>query len=447
MSAVTDPLFSIVIPTFNTPLAFLREALDSVLGQSCEQWQLCLVDDASTDPQLRPILLEYAARDGRVEAVFLDENRGIAGATNIALQQCRGRYIVLMDHDDVLAGNALSCVAEAAASRPGVKLFYSDSDRISVDGHFVERYQKPDFDYDLLLGHNYLNHLTVLEASLLSSLGGQSDGYEGSQDYDLYLRAIESIDPTEVLHIPQVLYHWRIVESSVSATGLAAAAAAGRRAVQDHLNRRNVAARVRANPDVLIYNRVEWLFKPRQLAVLVYTEAEQLNEATSSAITAQVLPAGVLMQLDTLSSAGPEELSSWLDQQESEFVCLVVDGLVPAQSDALATLSGYFGRPEVAAVTPAYSDSTGERRIPAEVESDSEPPLWVFDRQLSELGSAGCVLMRREAFAGHAWTWPLRARGDNGCLIYSSQVVFNSLSADLDDQIGHLSAPPGRHGN
>ncbi len=411
----------------------MREALDSVLGQSFRQWQLCLVDDGSSDAGVGRTLSEYRQRDRRIDVFVLDHNQGIAAATNAGIARCRGRYLVLMDHDDVLAEGALDSVAEAIAARPDGRLFYSDADRIDMAGNPVEPYCKPAFDYDLLLGQNYLNHLTVLDAALMQSLHGLRGGYEGSQDYDLYLRAVETIEPAQIVHIPRILYHWRKVASSVSASSLAAAAAAGRRAVQDHLERRGLPARVRANPDALIYNRVQWLCPQPCLTVLVYSQQGQCSQATLLAIAGQSFAAGVSIQVQVMHTTSAADIEQWLPQQSCEIVCLVADGIMPDNDSVLATLLGYFGRPEVTAVAAAERDMDGAFRYPQALNDTSEPQPKLLDRQLDHLAPAGCVMLRRAALVVQGGDRPLRCQAQHGVLVWSPQAVVKRTNADMNE--------------
>ena len=234
------PTISVLLPVYDPPVALLREAIESVLGQWYPHWELCIADDCSTDPAVGEILARYAAGDRRVKVVRRTDNGHIAAATNSALAVATGRWVAFLDHDDLLAPQALATVAVHLAARPDAGLVYSDEDLVDVDGHRIAHYFKPDFDPLLLLGQNSICHLCVVRRDLVEEIGGLSEGYEGSQDWDLVLRVSEHLDRHQVVHVPQILYHWRTHPASTSAS-LAAkpyAAGAGFRAVRDHMDRR-----------------------------------------------------------------------------------------------------------------------------------------------------------------------------------------------------------------
>ncbi|PJK09216.1 family 2 glycosyl transferase [Lysobacteraceae bacterium NML08-0793] len=233
------PLISIVVSTYNTPGRWLRRALDSVLAQAYPNWELCISDDASTDAEVARILNEYAGKDGRIRLVFREENGHISESSNSALALAQGEFIALLDHDDELHVEALLCVVEEINKNRGLKLIYSDEDKISEKGVRFDPYFKSDWNYELLLGQNCISHLGVYEAGLLRELGGFRKGLEGSQDWDLALRFSEKVRPEQIAHIPRVLYHWRAIPGS-TALGVeekSYAALAGKKAVQEHLQR------------------------------------------------------------------------------------------------------------------------------------------------------------------------------------------------------------------
>lgn len=232
-----QPTFSVVMPTYNTDAAMLRACLDSVLAQTYPHWELCIADDASTKPHVREMLADYAARDARVKVEYRVSNGHIVAASNSALALARGEFLVLLDHDDVLPAHALFAVAEALQARPTAQLLYSDEDKLDESGMRCSPYFKPDFSIDLLCSQNYFSHLGVYRRALVEAVGGFRSGYEGSQDYDLVLRCVARIhDQRDIVHIPQVLYHWRMAEGS-TARGQdqkSYASEAGRRALQDY---------------------------------------------------------------------------------------------------------------------------------------------------------------------------------------------------------------------
>lgn len=231
------PLISIVTPVFNPDIRVFRDMLESVLAQTYDNWELCLAD-ASTDSRVSAAIEEYRGRHERIVARHLSENRGIALNSNEALSLARGEFIALLDHDDMLAPFALFEVARALDVNPGIDVLFSDRDVMTFEGKRLYPFFKPGWSPDYLLAQNYLCHLIVIRKSVVDKVGGFSSGYDGSQDYDLFLRVTESTD--RVIHVPHVLYHWRIVpgSSSVDPTAKVYAYDAALRVLRDAAERR-----------------------------------------------------------------------------------------------------------------------------------------------------------------------------------------------------------------
>ncbi len=210
------PLISIVMATYNTPEKYLKKALDSVLDQSYPHWELCIADDASTNNKVRKILKVYAKKDRRIKIVFREENGHISAASNTALSLAAGEYVALMDHDDMLAPNALLEVVKCINRNPEVKLIYSDEDKIDEQDRRYDPHFKSGWNPDMFYSYNYISHLSVIESTVLKTAGGLREGYEGAQDYDLFLRVIEQINDNAICHIEKILYHWRALAGSTA---------------------------------------------------------------------------------------------------------------------------------------------------------------------------------------------------------------------------------------
>jgi len=252
---VDRPPISVLMPVYNTPINLLREAIESVRAQIYDNWELCIADDCSPEPQIRALLDEYAKGDPRIKVVFRSENGHISEATNSAFTLATGDWIALLDHDDILRSNALAEVALELAAHPDAQLIYSDEDKIDANGRRFDAHFKPDFSRELFRSQNYLNHLTVHRASNIRSVGGWRKGYEGSQDYDLNLKIFELIDPSKIRHIAKILYHWRAVAGSTATAGSekSYAYSAGQRALQDHVSRTRLPAKVLSVPRLPFY--------------------------------------------------------------------------------------------------------------------------------------------------------------------------------------------------
>ena len=233
------PRLSVVMPVYDPDPGFLRDAVESVRAQLYADWELCIADDCSTDPEVGAVLDRLARRDRRIKVVRRTENGHISAATNSALALASGDWVAFLDHDDVLAPHALALMALHIAARPDAQLLFSDEDKLGADGGRLSPYFKPEFDPRLLAGQNYLTHLLVVRRELVTALGGLREGLEGAQDWDLVLRATEQLEPEQIVHVPHVLYHWRAHAASTAEAGAAKPYAweAGRRAVAEHLAR------------------------------------------------------------------------------------------------------------------------------------------------------------------------------------------------------------------
>ncbi|WP_158284480.1 glycosyltransferase [Azospirillum sp. TSO35-2] len=252
------PLISVVMPVYNTPEPYLRRAIDTVLEQLYPHWELCIADDASTAPHVAAVLAEYAGRDPRIKTVRRETNGHISAASNTALELASGEFVALMDHDDELPPHALYMAADEINRHPDADVIYSDEDKIDENGRRYDPYFKTDWNPDLFHGQNMVSHLGVFRRTLLTEIGGFRVGYEGSQDYDLVLRAVEKTTAARVRHIPMILYHWRVfsASSSFSTVALPTATDAARRALQDHFQRIALPVTVTPAPGAEWYTRV-----------------------------------------------------------------------------------------------------------------------------------------------------------------------------------------------
>ena len=207
------PLISIVVPVYNPEIPWLEAAVESVLAQSYSKWQLLLVNDASTDPLVSERLDKFEASDERIVVHHRATNGHIAAATNDGLALATGEFVAFMDHDDALAPFALGAIA---LESEGADVLYTDEDKIDQQGGHYDPHFKPSWNPELLLGQNYLSHLTVIRRSLIEQVGGLRTGFDGSQDHDLVLRATKATSSDRIVHIPLVAYHWRAIAGSTA---------------------------------------------------------------------------------------------------------------------------------------------------------------------------------------------------------------------------------------
>ena len=262
---VKDVTFSIVVPTFHTPELFLRQMIESVLGQTFCRVELCIAD-GSSDDSVEQVVREYQTSDERIKYQRLSKNKGISENTNAGLEMATGEYIGLLDHDDVLELHALYEMRMILAKYPDADVIYSDEDKVSFDlSHYFEPHFKPDFNPDLLRSNNYIRHFLVFSRQLLEKVGGFREAYDGAQDFDLVLRLTEKAE--RVVHIPKVLYHWRSHEASTATNPMSKLYAYenGRKAVEDHLKRCGVSGRV---SDTRFYGFYQTIYDvPEELSV------------------------------------------------------------------------------------------------------------------------------------------------------------------------------------
>lgn len=269
------PKVSIIMPVYNSDPAWLREAIESVRGQLYDDWELCIADDASSEPAVRELLQEYEG-DERIKIVYLKENQGISGASNAALTLATGEYVGFLDHDDELRPDALYEVVKLLNERPELDFIYSDEDKLDEKGNLVSPFFKPDWSPDLLLSTNYVPHFAVYRKTVLDEVGGLRSGCDFSQDYDLALRVTEQ---TELIgHIPLPLYTWRMVPGSAASDRNAKprSAEAGKRALTDAMQRRGIEAAVEDGPFNNTY-RVRYLIREQPLVSIVIPTRDRVN--------------------------------------------------------------------------------------------------------------------------------------------------------------------------
>ena len=211
-----QPKISVVVPTYNTPEDLLKLTIESVRSQVYENWELCIADDASTAPHVRRVLETYAKKDPRIKVLIREKNGHISASSNSALSLATGEYVALLDHDDELRPHALYMNVAELNAHPDAGLIYSDEDKTNIAGTRYNPYFKCDWNPELFLQQNYVCHLTVIKKSLIDAVGGFRLGFEGSQDWDLFLRVTEQLSYQQIRHIPHILYHWRAIEGSTA---------------------------------------------------------------------------------------------------------------------------------------------------------------------------------------------------------------------------------------
>lgn len=264
------PKISIIVPAYKTPEAFLRQMMDSLLAQTYANWELCIANASPEDASMEYVLKEYAKKDSRILWKKLEENKGIAENTNEAFAMATGEFAGLLDHDDLLAPNALYEVAKVLETEPDIDVLYTDEDKVRGD-EVLEHFQphlKPDFNIDLLRSNNYICHFFVVRKSLLEKTGGFRREYDGAQDYDFIFRCTQAAG--KIHHIPEILYHWRTHQSSTADNPESKLYAfeAGKRAIEENLRQNGLIGEVSHTKDYGFY-RVKYPVQGEPLVSII----------------------------------------------------------------------------------------------------------------------------------------------------------------------------------
>lgn len=252
-----QPKISIVVPVYNTPDLYLKQMLDSVVEQSYENWELCIANANPEHESVGAVLTEYAKKDSRIKVTDIPENEGIAENTNAAIHIATGEYIGFLDHDDLLAPNALYEVVKVINEDQAYDVIYTDEDKVTADlkKHYQPHF-KPEFNLDLLRSNNYICHFCVIRKELISDQGGLRGEFNGAQDHDLVFRCVEKAQ--KIKRIPKILYHWRTHQNSTSDNPISKKYAydAGKRAIEEHLKRCGEEAEVILTKDLGFYRTI-----------------------------------------------------------------------------------------------------------------------------------------------------------------------------------------------
>ena len=248
-----NPLISFIIPTYNVSRKFLSECLDSILNQTYNNFEICIADDSSTLDETIQTLKEYQMKDSRIKVKFRDENGMISKASNSALKMANGEFIVLVDNDDTIEKDSLYYIVDVLNKNKKIDMIYTDEDKIDFNGNYMEPHFKADYSPDTLMSVNYICHLCCLRKKIVDEIGGFRSEFDGSQDYDLFLRFTEKTN--KIYHIDKVLYHWRQTKDSTAGYlgNKSYAFVAGKKALEDSLKRRKIKGEVLENSKVSTY--------------------------------------------------------------------------------------------------------------------------------------------------------------------------------------------------
>jgi GT2 family glycosyltransferase len=431
----SQPFISILTPVFDTPVPWLREAVESVLAQVYKNWELLLIDDGSTADDLLRALPKLAASDRRIRLVRLESHQGISAALNRGLDLANGEWVTFLDHDDLLEPDALFQNVRLLQENPGLDLIYSDEDKLTDQG-FDSPILKPDWSPDFFLSCNYLCHMIFLRRDLVRDVGGFQPQFDGSQDYDLLLRVSERTN--QIHHIPRVLYHWRRSENS-SASDVRQKPGqleASWRAIESHLKRRGEQARVAVDWRTHAFYVRRELREARKISVIIPSSRgpESLERCLESVVGRTSYPNYEIVIVQTgernkIAEAAtdfsrrvlyfPDALNDFAaknhaaTQTDSPWLLFLDDSVEPIGPDWLTIMAEHVQRPEVGAVGARLVNLDGAiehaglvlgvngiaqsafRGFPAEHPGVNRQ--LQMTRNCSAV-SAACMLMRREIF-------------------------------------------------
>jgi len=382
-SFASQPLVSIITPVFDTPVPLLQEALNSVLAQAYEKWEVLLIDDASSNPETLATLARLAACDPRIRLIHREERGGISAASNTGISQAGGEWLALFDHDDILEPDALFHVVKILQEHADADLIYSDEDKLTEIG-FDAPSLKPNWSPDFFLSYNYVCHFTALRRTVVEQVGGFRPDYDGAQDYDLFLRVIEQTQ--RIYHVPRVLYHWRRSETSTADNirRKPQALEAGRRAIEEHLQRRGEPAHVVIDWNTHAYWVKREIVDPKKISIIIpvrdridlLTRCVDSLTAKTSYQNYEIVIVDNDSQSDeareyfaktkhrVLNFSGPFNFSALnnfaVEQTESPWLLFLNNDVEVIEIDWLSLMAEHIQRPEVGAVGPRllYPDNT-----------------------------------------------------------------------------------------
>ena len=394
------PLFSVLTPVYDTPADVLSAMLRSVRGQSFTDWELCLVDDCSTETHVGEVLASAEREDARIRVVRREENGGIVAASNDALAMAQGEFVALLDHDDELHPKALARVAAAIETSPEADYIYTDEDKIDRTGRPSGPFFKPGWSPERMRTQMYTCHLSVLRRGLVEEVGGFGSEFEGSQDWDLVLKVTERA--RQVVHVPEVLYHWRTLETSTAGSGEEAkpwAFEAGTRAVQAHCERIGLPAEVERDLDVPgVYHLLPRLRREPLVSIVIPTAGGSREVRFQEVVLIEHCLRSIV------------ETSTY---ENYEIVCVCDGGIEPGLFERLRRIAGDrlrivpFEEPFnfSAKVNRGVVHSSGGRVLLLNDDMEVVTPDWiermVMYLELEQLGAVGARLITEDGRPQH----------------------------------------------
>ena len=429
------PLISVITPVFDTPVQRLEEAIESVIAQAYDNWELLLIDDGSSDSDLLRALPLLAARDRRIVLKNLGKHEGISAASNQGLALAHGQWVAFLDHDDVIEPDALYQIVKLLQTHPDADVIYSDEDKLGEDG-FEAPLFKPDWSPDFFLSYNYIGHLAAVRRDIVQKVGGFRSQFDSAQDYDLFFRVIEQAK--RIHHVPRILYHWRRSQSSsaISVRQKPQQLEASGLAIEDHLKRRGEPAHVAVDWRTHAFCVRRRLLEPKKISVIVWSrQGVELLERCIESLTSKTNYQNyeiVIVQDDKFhgtsdfSSCFPHHLLRFpgepnnsavknfaVNQTNDPWILFLDESIEPIEPDWLTIMAEHVQRTEVGAIGGRLLNPNGtieQAGTVVGVNNTAQPAFHAFpaehpgtNRQLQvtrncSAVSSACMLTRREVF-------------------------------------------------
>lgn len=341
-----QPKISIVMPVYNVPGEYLGYCLDSILNQTYQNFEICIADDCSTNKDTIETLKKYMSSDSRIKVVFREKNGHISRATNSALELATGEFVGLMDNDDKLEIHALNEVVNVLNRNPDIDFIYTDEDKIDMEENRSDPHFKSDFALDTLYGGNYICHFSVIRKSIIDKIGGFRTGYEGAQDFDLFLRITN--ETNKIYHIPKVLYHWRMIPGSTAVGGDGAknyAALAGKKALVDYFEKKDIPVNI--DNFISTHYFVEYLLKKEPTVdVIIYNYKE--NSEILKSIKSMTVYSNY--NIVCISSDDVNTVNEAVKKSNADYLVFVDDDTEFLTVDWLDILVGYASQDKIGIV-------------------------------------------------------------------------------------------------
>jgi GT2 family glycosyltransferase len=388
------PIISVVTPVYNVDPKWLDACIQSVLDQGYPHWELCLYDDASTNSETLQSLKQWELTDSRIKVIYGKENLHISKASNKALESATGEFVALLDNDDTFAPHALFEVVKKLQTNQGLDYIYTDEDKISEAGKRVDPFFKPDWSLHLFLSMMYVCHLSVFRRSLLNEIGGFRDGFEGSQDYDLVLRFIEKTESSRIVHIPHILYHWRMIPGSaaVEANAKPYAHVSAKKALQEYADRNNLDATVCTTDHLGLY-RIKYNLKDHPLVSIIIPFRDQqklLEQCVTSILSLTEYPRYEILLVNNQSGVSTRDYVKELIKKNKNI--RVMHYNKPFNFADMNNL--------------AVKEARGEQVIFLNNDTEITQPDWIENMleysQSSSVGAVGCKLLYPNGTIQHA---------------------------------------------